>query len=199
MVDNSCRGKNAWHKEWRAVVFWWLDLSKIQWNEQDPGDVASAVGDMNDRWEYVGPSPRVAKSLEKYGRVIMKTERHRLKKKWESLGADPNMAPPEHCSMTAEQWARLVRIFQSENAKSKSEAMTEARQEVKGANPYGCIGVAGTAAKLKVKHGSTPSKADMKAATRQSGASDISDCTKVHIFDLELTIDFGWIIEWCSF
>ena len=51
--------------------------------------------------------------------------------------------------MTRERWAKLVQHFMSEDAKVKSEAMVDARQEVVTINPYGRSGAAGKAAKLK--------------------------------------------------
>lgn len=184
-VDNASSGKNAWHRDWRGLIFCWLDLSKVRWEDQDLGDIATAMADMNARWEYKGSNPRVQESLERYGRVIIKTERHKLKKKWEERTSDQNAFPPEGCLMSPEQWGRLVEVFEGEIGKVKSEQMVDARSSVKVANPYGRIGAAGAAAKQKAIHGSTPSKADMKAVQEgKNGASDISSCTKVKMLSL---------------
>ena len=154
-------------------------MSKPSWNEQDPADVATAFADINARWEYVGPNPRIKESLEKYGKVILKTERHRLKKLWEAGGRKEDFMLPQPSSMTSEQWAKLVKHFQSENARTKSEIMVEARAEVKGVNPYGRAGVAGKAAKVRATSGSTPSKVEIMAAHKGKAASELSDGTKV--------------------
>lgn len=188
LVDNASSGKNAWHKDWRGLIFRWCDLSKVKWEDQDAGDVATAISDMNARWEYKGTKPRVMESLEHYGRVILKTERHRLKKKWLDRipGSADNTCPPEGSNLTDEQWCRLVGLFESEVAKVKSEQMTDARGEVRTSNPFGRSGAAGAAAKQKAIQGSTPSKGDMKALREgKSGASEISEGTRVKIFSLD--------------
>ncbi len=92
--------------------------------------------DITDRWEYIGNQGRVSHAcLESYASVILKNQRHKLWKIWESAGKGKRVANPP--SVKPDEWARLISYFKSEQGKVRSEQMTQAWTYVKTPNPGG--------------------------------------------------------------
>ncbi len=141
-IDGSCDGKNDWENAMRGFAPRILNMAIVKVGEQNLVDMAELRSQLDNFFEYIHHELSAC-GFRDCVRRLMKSERSRLKKRYQKDGQ--NRCP---FGVDANQWVTLVKYWEECNTQKKTSQLIGARGVVTKSSKYGRGGKVAAKAKL---------------------------------------------------
>jgi len=138
-IDGGCKGHLKWEQMLRTLVPRCLNMSKVQFSEQNDKSVTKLRDCLDAEFEYIDNELSNSGFLQSVKRW-MRSTRGRLKAK------APGSASPLHFDPT--EWKKLNEYWEKATTYKKFEEMSKVRKKVVHQTHAGRIGFAGKEAQL---------------------------------------------------